>query len=356
MSEKMNRNEAEIKAAIMIEGAAEKAALLVKEATVKAAILPKDAAEKAAILVKDAAEKAAILPKMAAEKAALLPKRAAEKAILLLKEAAMTAAKLPQDASEKSSLLLNTAAENALLLLNEESDNLAAEKNKFLDIAAHELRNPIASVSLLLQIIENQIDKGQAVNVDIVKKLRAPVDRLSRLVVDLLDMSKLERGLFSPDFSLTDINLLISECVEEFQLKAPNREFLFEKPNQPTEISLDPLRIYQVITNLLDNAVKYAKEGPIEVTLVDKPNCVRVSINDHGDGISKNQKDVLFDAFSRGSYSAIVLPSGLGLGLSICRAIIDSHHGKIGVESEVGQGSIFYFELPKEHLQGNNLI
>lgn len=356
MNEKMNRNEDERKAAIMIKGAAVKAALLVKEATVKAAILPKDAAEKAELLVKNAAEKAALLPKMAAVKAALLPKRAAEKAILLLKEAAAKAAQLPQDASEKSSLLLNVAAENALLLLNEEAGNLAAEKNKFLDIAAHELRNPIASVSLLLQILEKQIDRGQVVNVDVVKKLRSPVDRLSRLVVDLLNMSKLERGLFSPDFALTDINFLISECIEEFQLKVPERKFVFQSPAQPTEVVLDSLWIYQVLTNLLDNAVKYTKKGPIEVMLVDKTNCVRVSIKDYGDGITKDQLDVLFDVFSRGSYSAIVLPSGLGLGLSICKAIIDSHNGKIGVESEEGQGSTFYFELPKENLQGNKKI
>ena len=334
----MNTNGDEIIAARLIEEAAVKAALIVKEAAVKAAILPKDAAEKAANLSKDAAEKATILPK-----------DAAKKAILLLKEAAAKAALLLKDASEKSELLLDDAAEKSVLILKEESESLTAKKNKFLDIAAHELRNPIASISLLLQVVEKQIEKGQPLDVKILTRLRAPVDRLAILVVDLLDMSRLERGLLVPVLAQTNIASLISECIEEFQIQAPARSFVFQKPDHATVLDVDAVRINQVLSSLLDNCVKYTSAGAIEVMLLDMPDMIRVSVIDHGAGIPKEKQAELFTAFTRGSHDVTVMPSGLGLGLSICRAIIDLHGGRISFESEEGKGSTFYFELPKRN-------
>ncbi|MDD4972718.1 MAG: ATP-binding protein [Bacteriovorax sp.] len=343
--------DAAIKAAILPKDAAEKAANLSKDAAEKAANLSKDAAEKAAILPKDAAEKAANLVKNATVKAALLPKDAAKKATLLLKEAAEKAALLPKGATEKAALLLNEAAAKAVFILKEESESLTAKKNKFLDLAAHELRNPIASISLLLQVIEKQIEKGQPLDMKILARLRAPTDRLASLVVDLLDMSGLERGMFIPVLAPTNIASLISECIEEFQILAPARSFIFHKPDQQIVLNIDPLRLSQVLANLLDNAIKYTNTGAIEVTLVDMSNMIRFSVTDHGAGISKEKQAELFTAFSRGSSDITVMPSGLGLGLSICRAIIDLHGGRIGVESVEGKGSTFYIELPKENLK-----
>ena len=225
--------------------------------------------------------------------------------------------------------------------------DLDDRKIKFLDIAAHELRNPIASISLVLQLCEKRTEKGQPLPLDVLGMLRAPVDRLSRLVVDLVEMSRLERGLLSLLPVKSDLASLISECVEEFKLRAPEHRFIFNKSDQIVEINLDPVRIGQVLTNFLDNAIKYASGGDIQVMLEVMPSVVRVSVTDHGPGISEDEQSVLFTAFVRGSSNATIRAGGLGLGLSVCKAIIDLHKGAIGVRSKVGQGSTFYFDLPK---------
>ncbi len=225
--------------------------------------------------------------------------------------------------------------------------DLADRKIKFLDIAAHELRNPIASISLLIQLCEKRTEKGQPLPLDVLARLRVPVDRLARLVVDLVEMSRLERGLLSLLPVKTDLASLISECVEEFKQRAPEHRFIFNKPHQTVEINLDPLRIGQVLANFLDNAIKYDGNGDIKVMLEVMPSVVRVSVTDHGLGISEDEQSLLFTAFARGSSNATIRAGGLGLGLSICKSIMDLHKGTIGVRSKVGHGSTFYFDLPR---------
>ncbi|MFA6238047.1 MAG: HAMP domain-containing sensor histidine kinase [Bacteriovorax sp.] len=301
---------------------------------------------KSEVLLKDAAEKAAVLLKVAADKAAILPLDAAKKAAILLRDAAEKAALLPRDSVEKMTFLLNDATKNAIIILKEEAESVAASKIKFLDIAAHELRNPIASISLLLRVAEKQIEKAETLDADILARLRLPVDRLVRLVVDLLDMSKLERGQLSLVPVKTDMGSLISQCVEDFRMQAPNRNFVIFKPDLPIEMDVDPLRIHQVLANFLDNAVKYSIEGAIDISLAVMPSAVRVSVTDRGPGIPEEKKQSLFTIFSRGNLDSTDHDGGLGLGLSICKGIIDLHNGSIGVESEAGKGSTFYFELP----------
>ena len=225
------------------------------------------------------------------------------------------------------------------------AENLAERKTKFLDIAAHELRTPITIISLMLQNAEKQTIRGQPLAVDVLARLKAPVDRLTRLVIDLLDMSRLERKLLVLLPIKTDIVSLIIECVEEFRIQIQNRKIIFNRPSHPLEVNIDPVRIHQVLTNLLDNAIKYTSDT-IEVTLEVRTNAIRVSVIDHGIGIPKDQQAMLFKAVSRGSSDATSRASGLGLGLSICRGIMELHIGTIGFVSEEGIGSTFHFELP----------
>lgn len=335
----MNTGEEEKNAASLLVEAAEKAAILITDAAEKAALLPIDAAEKAALLIKDAAEQK-VVP--AETKAALLLREATEKALLL-----------PKESVEKMTDLFHEATKKAILILKEEAEGLAVSKIKFLDIAAHELRNPIASISLLLRVAESQIEKNEPFSSDLLARLRLPVDRLVRLVVDLLDMSKLERGQLALAPIKVNLVSLISQCVEEFQIQAPKRSFIFNRPDQPIEIEADPVRIYQVLANFLDNAVKYTSEGDIEVALTTIPAAIRVAVTDHGAGIPLEKKSLLFTVFSRGYLDSTGHDGGLGLGLSISKGIIDLHNGVIGVESEEGKGSTFYFELPKKYPKKN---
>ncbi len=237
--------------------------------------------------------------------------------------------------------------ESKLLEAKEVAEAASRSRATFLDIAAHELRTPVTAISLLLQAVRRRIEKGHAVDISVLTRLYEPVDRLARLVVDLLDISRLERGLIDLQWSPTDVVALASNCFSEFQLQAPLRQMSFKGPSEAVRVELDPVRINQVLSNLLDNAIRYTPgDTPIELYLEQRPDSVRFSVVDHGPGIPREQLGSLFQAFSRGKSEATIRSSGLGLGLSVCRGIVELHGGTIGVSSEVGQGSTFYFDLP----------
>lgn len=180
-------------------------------------------------------------------------------------------------------------------------------------------------------------------------RLHGQATRLSRLVIDLLDVSQLERGTLTLHCAHTDMISLVSSIVEEFSARTPKRRFVFTGPEQSVEINIDPLRINQVISNFLDNAIKYTPEdSPIEVTLESLLNRIRVCVIDHGVGMPKEQQSELFKPFYRGRTDREERASGLGLGLFVCNEIIGLHGGTIGVVSKEGIGSTFYFEIPKK--------
>lgn len=227
------------------------------------------------------------------------------------------------------------------------SEEMLKRKNQFLDTAAHELRTPITSLSLLIQFAQKKLERGLPLKFDLLERLKRPAERLNRLVIDLLDMSRLERGQLVLIRQKTDIVDLITKCVEDFRIQAPRRKLNFETQNREMIIDIDPVRINQVLSNLIDNALKYADQSKIDIKLEEKVNGVRVTVRDYGPGIPKEQHESIFSAFSRGSSDATIKASGLGLGLSVCQGIINLHNGIIGLESVERNGSAFYFELPK---------
>jgi len=243
-------------------------------------------------------------------------------------------------------------AEVELLKAKEAAEKALAIKSRFLDIAAHELRTPVTVFSVTLQLAEKQLEKGQSVEPSILRRLRGQADRLSHLVVDLLDVTRITRGLVVLNCSRIDLVSLIMECLDDFKIQAPTRRFIFRNPEHSIEVTVDPLRIRQVLSNFIDNAIKYTPEdSSIEVMIESMPEKLRVSVKDNGAGFSVEQQQELFKPFTRGSSDREVRTSGLGLGLSICRGIIELHGGSIGVVSKIGEGSTFYFDLPREGIQ-----
>ncbi len=243
-------------------------------------------------------------------------------------------------------------SELKLIMAKEEAEKASIIKSNFLDSAAHELRTPVTAFSILLHLTEKQLQKGIPVEGSILSRLRSQAERLSNLVIDLLDVSRLEKGKISINREMKDISQVISECVEDIKLRAPTRNFIFIKPNDSIMVSIDSIRIYQVITNLLNNARKYTPEAsPIEVFLEKNSKTLRVSILDYGPGISKEDQLNLFVPFTRGVPELKERSGGLGLGLYISRAIIELHSGTIGVDSQIGLGSKFYFDLPLEEIE-----
>ncbi len=225
----------------------------------------------------------------------------------------------------------------------------ARNRMKFLDVAAHELRTPVTALSILLELATRQAARGNPPDSKILDRLREPVERLTRLVLELLDVSRLERGVVGLQRVRTDLTRLVVESVREFQLVAPDRHLICSVPAAPIEMDVDPMKIRQVLLNLLDNAHKYSMiQGSIEVKVESFGRSVRVSVIDQGPGIPPQQLADLFQPFVRGRSDDVTRAGGLGLGLSVCRGLVELHGGTIDVLTGERCGSVFYFDLPKD--------
>ncbi len=246
-----------------------------------------------------------------------------------------------RDITERKSIELD------LISAKEFAERAIVIKSRFLDIAAHELRTPVTSFSLIVQLAQKKLDKGIAVTADTLLRLRSQSERISRLVVDLLDVSRLERNAINLKLESSDILVLFSDYLIDYKILRPNREINFVKPNHQIFVNMDSVRILQVFSNLLDNACKYTPDdSPIDISIQEKQSTVRVSIKDFGPGIPPEQQRELFSPFTRGSLELTGRSGGLGLGLYVSRMIIELHGGSIGLVSQIGKGSLFYFEIP----------
>jgi signal transduction histidine kinase len=206
----------------------------------------------------------------------------------------------------------------------------------------------VTAFSVLLDLALKRQKSGEPPVSDLLCRLQGQAKRLSRLIIDLLDVSRLDRGMITLREICADIVSVISATVDEFIMQFPKRRFQFHRPPRAIEIDLDPARISQVLSNLLDNAVKYTPEDiPVEIHIDSRTDWVRVSVVDHGPGIAKDQQANLFSPFTRGTTDREERAGGLGLGLAVCRGLIELHGGTMGVMSEPGVGSTFYFELPR---------
>ena len=230
---------------------------------------------------------------------------------------------------------------------------LEQQKEDFLSIASHELKTPITSLKAYGQLLKSELqEKEEWENARLVEKMNAQVNRLTDLIHDLLDTTKITEGqlvLAYETFDLTKLIRLVAEELQQFSQKQP-LELLCERA---VKVTADRKRIEQVITNLLSNAIKYSPDGGrilISCQIVD--TVVEVRITDNGIGIPPDAKEKIFDRFFRIKHNRSNTLPGMGLGLYICAGIVHRHGGDIGVENNPGGGSVFYFTLPSA--QGPN--
>jgi PAS domain S-box-containing protein len=249
---------------------------------------------------------------------------------------------------EHEALVVGVAAQAAIALDNsklfEEVSELSRKKDEFIALASHELKTPLTSMSGFLQLLQKNTPDG--LNRRFVEKAARQLDKINILVNDLFDISKIQAGKLEFDFAVFDISRLIEELCETMEETMPGYDFrCMLEPG--LMISGDKIRLEQVFTNLIGNAVKYAPESKkIDITAANKDNEIVVSVKDYGAGISKADQAHIFTQFyrARGKDRHV---SGLGLGLFITKEIIERHRGKIWVESEPGQGASFLFVIPK---------
>ncbi|HTZ11311.1 MAG TPA: ATP-binding protein [Candidatus Margulisiibacteriota bacterium] len=222
-------------------------------------------------------------------------------------------------------------------------------KSDFTSTVSHELRTPLTAiregVSLVLDGTAGQINEEQK---DFLSLAKRNVDRLGRLINDVLDLQKLEAQKMVFNIQENDINELLKEVYNTMLPLTDKRglELTLKLEEGLPRVKFDRDRIIQVLTNLVNNAIKFTEKGSIVVTSGYTDNVIQVGIKDSGPGIKKEDMDKLFQQFRQLEKLTERKTGGTGLGLAISKEIIDRHKGRIWAESEFGKGTAFYFILP----------
>lgn len=251
------------------------------------------------------------------------------------------------------------AAEARVLALTETTRRI----DEFLGVVSHELRTPLTVVSVSLQLAARRIQRllgaqttGDAETRSELLALEAVVDRAlgsaarqNRLVLDLLDVSRIKAGKLELRPTRCDLRSIAAETIVDLSLNEPERSITVKQPETPVIVLADPDRIGQVITNFLSNALKYsAPETPVAVTIEALGDTARLSVRDQGAGLPASEREHVWELFYRAPGIEVRSGSGvgLGLGLHISKTLVERHGGEVGVASEPGEGATFWFTLP----------
>lgn len=280
-------------------------------------------------------------------------------------------ARLAALALERERLLLERAEAKANAIVLREANR---RMDEFLSIASHELKNPLAAIKGNVQLAERRLQsairrslpsrESSSEEVDCFKGAfealgiaDRQVSRLNRLVGDLLDVSRIQVGKMEMHLAPVDLRTIVHEAVESQRLATPERSIHLKDPAmEPLFVQADRDRIEQVIINYLANAIKYSPEDSmVEVSLGIDDGEALIEVCDEGPGLSGDQLQLIWERFHQVNEGRKPLgsASGLGLGLYISKTIIEHHHGRYGVRSTPGAGSIFWFSLP---LQNNSAL
>lgn len=242
--------------------------------------------------------------------------------------------------------------ERKLIAARDKAEELDRLKSAFLANMSHEIRTPLNAIvgfSSLLTETEDMKDRKQYMAI-----VQENTELLLQLISDILDLSKMESGAFEFVKSDTDVNLLCSEIIRSLRMKVPaGVELVFEECLPGCHVWADKNRLNQVISNFINNALKFTFSGSITLGYYRQTDgYLRFYVRDTGMGIPKNKIKTVFDRFVK--LNSFV--HGTGLGLSICKTLVEQMGGTIGVESEEGEGSCFWFTYPYQEIAGSILV
>ncbi len=255
------------------------------------------------------------------------------------------------------------AVENARLF--QEAQEAISARDEFLSIASHELKTPLTSLSLQLQILMRSFQKSISemkatgvgdidtvpVSVKLVKSVEGcekQSNKLTSLLDELMDLTRIRIGKMQLDRENVDLAAIVTEVANRFKAEATQRGAAISVQSAPSTVGVwDRVRIEQIASNLISNALKYGEGKPISIFVEnDVPNRkAKLVVKDQGLGISEEMQEKIFERFERAGVSGKKI-SGLGLGLYITRQIVEAHGGSIKVDSKVGNGSVFTVDLP----------
>jgi len=231
--------------------------------------------------------------------------------------------------------------------IQKETEDLVYRRDEFFSIASHELKTPVTSLKAYTQLLLMDAEGGgDSQQKNMLQRMDMQINKLTALINDLLDTSKIENGHLVYNKEVFSLKDLVKETIADLKPTSLDNELIFQN-NVDANIDADRDRIGQVLNNFLTNAIKYAPDGKkIIIALNREDGKVICSVQDFGKGIVAEEQEKIFERFYRITGHNLNTFPGLGLGLFICKEIIEKHGGKIGLISERGRGSTFYFELP----------
>jgi len=231
----------------------------------------------------------------------------------------------------------------------DDQKQIEKKKDEFLSIASHELKTPLTSIKAYAQLLERAINvTEESTSRKYINKVQNQVSKLNSLITDLLDISKIENGKLKITKKSFDFEGLLANAIDTIYHTHENSKLDIQREGDRIQdvIIGDEIRIEQVLINYLTNAIKYAPDTDrIIIKTENQGNHLKVSVTDFGIGIPEHKQQNIFGKFYRVEESSLRF-QGLGIGLYICSEIIKQHNGTVGVQSEPGRGSTFYFTLP----------
>lgn len=272
---------------------------------------------------------------------------------------AMTTSKYLSEVDDKRAV-----AELAQKVRTEELQRALQARDDLLSICSHELRTPISSMKLQTQFVKYQMEKGdpsafaQDKVLAMVEQSDRQLDRLTKLIEDMLDFSRINSGRFNLSKEEFDLHKLIINVLDSFkmQLQASHCQVILSmESEEPILVYWDSYRIEQLLSNLINNALKYGSHKPIKIHISNNPKETCIQVADQGMGIAENDHQRIFEAYERAVSVAKI--SGLGLGLFISKKIVEAHGGSISVESFAGIGSTFTTVIPNrvvDNIEGSS--
>jgi signal transduction histidine kinase len=254
-----------------------------------------------------------------------------------------------QDVASLLALAIQTIRQREAPQIAHALDEARQLKADMISVLAHEMRTPLTSIKgYATALLMEEAAFDPETQREFLRIIDEECDVLQNLIRDLLESSSIDAGLLKVELQPTRLNRLATNLVDDMRHHSPNNRFLVDFPRDFPILDADSDRLSQVLRNLLDNAVKYSPRGGLIVVRGEvQADEVVVSVADQGFGIAPEHLNRLFEKYFRIKASPSRGVAGSGLGLPIARAIIEAHGGRIWAESQVGQGSIFYFTLPR---------
>jgi two-component system sensor histidine kinase KdpD len=230
-----------------------------------------------------------------------------------------------------------------------EADKL---KTALLSMVSHDFRSPLtgikAAVSALLQESPKELDSAEAKQ--LLQGIEQEADRINRMVGNILNLSRLEADAWKPHLESSSLSEIIGSTLASFSAE-DNKRITIRLPRDLAEVIVDPVQIEQVIKNLIENALKYSdKESLVEISVSTLDDEVVMSVLDRGIGVTPEDAGRIFERFYRNPRLKETSTPGVGIGLAICKALVEAHHGSLTMVPRVGGGSVFEVKLPIEQM------